>query len=94
MELIGWYELIIVAVQVGYSWALKHFTALNSKWIPLINFGVAVATWTITTMQAGQPFRVAIVQGLYNGFLTAVASTGIHSATKNTVQALSTRTPA
>lgn len=94
MELVGWYELIIIVVQVGYSWALKHFTSLNSKWLPLINFGVAVVTWTITTMQAGHSFEVSIVQGFYKGFLTMVATTGIHSATKNTVQALTPTTPA
>jgi hypothetical protein len=94
MELVGWYELILIAVQVGYSWLLKKYTALNSKWLPLINFGAATIVWTVTTMQAGHPFAVAIVQGLYNGFLTAIAATGIHSAAKNTVQAIIPETPA
>ena len=94
MELVGWYELILVAVQVGYSWLLKKYSALNSKWLPLINFGAAVVVWTVTTMQAGQPFRVAIVQGLYKGFLTAVVTTGVHSAAKNTAEAFVPKTPA
>jgi len=94
MELVGWYELILVAIQVGYSWCLKHFTALNSKWLPLINFGVAFLTITVVTMQAGQSFQVAIVQGLYKGLLTAIASTGVHSAAKNTAEAFVPTTPA
>ena len=94
MELVGWYELIIIAVQVGYSWALKHFTTLNTKYLPLINFAAAVITWTVTTMHAGQSFQVSLVQGLYKGFLTAVVSTGIHSSAKNTAEVLIPKTPA
>lgn len=91
MELISLYELVLVVAQVGYSLLVKKYASINPQWLPAINFALAAVTWTTTTLHAGQPFSVAIVQGLYKGFLTMLAVTGAYSSSKNTAQAIAKR---
>ena len=88
MELISWYELLLMAVQIGYSFALKALTGVRTKYIPLINFAVAAVTHGVVAAQAGLGWQQCVAQGLYKGLATMLVVTGAYSATKNTVEGI------
>lgn len=82
---VEWQAVILVAIQLGYSWWLKNYSKMPNKWIPLVNVGVAFAYFTGAHFASGSEvaFADALVSIFISGASTAVASTGIHSVAKN-----------
>ena len=82
---VEWQSVILVAIQLGYSWWLKNYSKLENKWIPPVNVGVAFAYFTVAHFASGSEvaFADALVGIFISSTATAIASTGIHSAVKN-----------
>ena len=86
--MIGWEQIIVAAVQIGYSWWLKNYSTMNNKYIPLLNVGTALVYFSVfqlaTNPEAGLAgLGAALVAILVKSAETALLSTGIHSAAKN-----------
>jgi len=82
---LGWQQIIIAAIQIGYSYYLKHRSKLNNKWIPALNLGVAAAYFTVATFIQNPEGGVlaAITAVIVKAAETVIISTGVHSAIKN-----------
>lgn len=89
---IGWQQIVVAAIQLGYSYWLKNYSSLQNKWIPILNLGVAAVYFTIATVVQNPEGGIinAIATVLIKAAETAVISTGVHSALKNT---FNTETP-
>jgi len=82
-----WHMPVINAIQLAYSYLLKHYTKVNSKYIPLVNLVTAVSYFTVKCLAADVPVSQAIFAGASQGLLVMLATTGAHSAFKNLIEA-------
>lgn len=83
-----WPQLVLVAIQLGYSWWLKNYSTLPNKWIPMVNLGIAAVYFTIAIAIKNPEGGIiaAIIAILVKSAETAVISTGAHSALKSTFE--------
>ena len=82
-----WHMPVIIAIQLGYSHLLKHYTVVNNKFIPVINLVTASAYFVVKCLAADMPIIQAIYAGTAQGLLVMIATTGAHSAFKNLIEA-------
>jgi len=84
---LGWQPIIIAAIQLAYSYWVKNYSKLDNRWIPALNLGVAAAYFTVAIFIQNPEggLLAAITAVLVKAAETAVISTGIHSAIKNTI---------
>lgn len=77
---------ILMIVQLLYSYWLKNYSSFQNKWIPLLNLGVALGVFTVieVVQKPEGGAWAAILLVLTKALETAIASTGVHSALKNT----------